>query len=94
MAVPYGGVDTVLVMPRGNLEGICPRLLVLAAIAEALDAAAFSTAWELAVTHRCVFEGGFPKLGNGRDIVIARTFLCLIQHLGGATTCVGTSPLP
>lgn len=60
LSVPYGGIDTVLVMPRGNLEGICPRLLVLAAIAEALDAAAFSTAWELAVTHRCVFgvQGG------------------------------------
>jgi hypothetical protein len=68
--VPYGGIDTVLVMPRGNLEGTCPRLLVLAAIAEALDAAAFSTAWELAVTHRWVLffeggEGGVPEGGAG-----------------------------
>lgn len=54
MSVPYGGVDAVLVMPRGNLEGICPRLLVLAAITDALDCGAYGRAWDLAVTNRSV----------------------------------------
>ena len=44
----------VLIMPRGNLEGISPRLLVLAAITEALHIGHYRTAWELAVNNRCV----------------------------------------
>ena len=33
-----GGVQAILQMPRGNLEAVCPRALVLPAIAAALDA--------------------------------------------------------
>lgn len=65
LCVPYGGVSAVLVMPRGNLEGICPRLLVLAAITDALDARAYAHAWGLAVTNRCVGAGGGRGGGGG-----------------------------
>lgn len=41
-------------MPRGNLEGIQPRLLVLSAICDALQRRAYGTAWRLAVVNRCV----------------------------------------
>lgn len=38
LAAPPHGVRVVLQMPRGNLEGICPRVLVLAGIAAHLQA--------------------------------------------------------
>jgi hypothetical protein len=65
LSVPYGGVCAVLVMPRGNLEGICPRLLVLAAITNALDCGAYSRAWDLAVTNRSVGGEGRGLGGAG-----------------------------
>ncbi len=37
LAAPPHGVRVVLQMPRGNLEGICPRVLVLAGIAAHLE---------------------------------------------------------
>ena len=37
LAAPPHGVRVVLQMPRGNLEGICPRVLVLAGIAAHLQ---------------------------------------------------------
>ncbi len=42
VAVPPGGVQAVLQMPRGNLEAVRPRALVLPAVAAALDAADFA----------------------------------------------------
>ena len=42
----------VLQMPRGNLETVCPRALVLAAIAEALDQRRYAEAWRLAILNR------------------------------------------
>jgi elongator complex protein 1 len=39
-------------MQRGNLEGVSPRLLVLAAICDALEQQHYARAWRLAVTHR------------------------------------------
>jgi len=39
-------------MPRGNLEGVCPRTLVLAAVASALQERRYAAAWELAITNR------------------------------------------
>jgi elongator complex protein 1 len=36
VAVPRGGCCCVLQMPRGNLEAVSPRALVLAALAQAL----------------------------------------------------------
>ena len=46
-------------MPRGNLEAVAPRMLVLAAIATALQERDYATAWELATTNRvgASFEG-------------------------------------
>lgn len=40
LAAPPHGVRVILQMPRGNLEGICPRVLVLAGIAAHLQARA------------------------------------------------------
>lgn len=37
LASPPHGVQVILQMPRGNLESICPRVLVLAGIAEHLQ---------------------------------------------------------
>lgn len=37
LAAPPNGVRVILQMPRGNLEGICPRVLVLAGIAAHLQ---------------------------------------------------------
>lgn len=39
-------------MPRGNLEGVSPRALVLAAVAEALNAHDYAAAWDIAGTNR------------------------------------------
>ena len=52
VAAPLSGVLAVLQMPRGNLEGVFPRPLVLAAIARALDRAQYARAWRLATVHR------------------------------------------
>ena len=43
-------------MPRGNLEVVAPRMLVLAAIAATLQERDYASAWELATTNR-VSEG-------------------------------------
>ncbi|KAF5832885.1 IKI3 family-domain-containing protein [Dunaliella salina] len=52
LAAPKDGVRVVMQMPRGNLEAVAPRMLVLAAIADALQARAYAAAWELATTNR------------------------------------------
>jgi len=52
VACPRHGVDVVLQAPRGNLEIIRPRALVLPAIASALDAGNYRKAWSLATVNR------------------------------------------
>ncbi|KAF6250794.1 IKI3 family-domain-containing protein [Scenedesmus sp. NREL 46B-D3] len=52
LASPWGDVGAILQMQRGNLEGVSPRLLVLAAICDALEQRLYAPAWQLAVTHR------------------------------------------
>jgi elongator complex protein 1 len=52
VAAPAGGHGAVLQMPRGNLETVCPRLLVLAAALGALGAGDYRAAWGLAVAQR------------------------------------------
>lgn len=52
LAAPWGDVGIILQMQRGNLEGISPRLLVLAAVCDALDCHHYARAWDLAITHR------------------------------------------
>jgi hypothetical protein len=42
----------LLQMPRGNLEGIAPRALVLAAVAAALTGRRYAEAWDMATLHR------------------------------------------
>lgn len=47
-----GMVEVVLQMPRGNLEAVCPRALVLVAAAHALRRRRYARAWRLLTTHR------------------------------------------
>lgn len=42
----------LLQMPRGNLEVVKPRMLVLAAMAAALQERQYTAAWELATANR------------------------------------------
>lgn len=42
----------VLQMPRGNLETIHPRILVLCAIADHLNKEMYDEAWELSTVNR------------------------------------------
>ena len=49
---PLGGLAAVLQMPRGNLEAVRPRALVLPAVACALDAVDYGLAWRLATENR------------------------------------------
>jgi elongator complex protein 1 len=52
VAAPPGTVDVVLQMPRGNLEKVAPRSLVLPFLARALDARRFAAAAAVAARHR------------------------------------------
>jgi hypothetical protein len=52
VAAPAGGHAALLQMPRGNLEGVYPRLLVLAAVLGALRGGAYRAAWRLAAAQR------------------------------------------
>ena len=49
---PLGGLAAVLQMPRGNLEAVRPRALVLPALVGALDAGSYGLAWRLAAENR------------------------------------------
>lgn len=50
--LPADDVLVVLQLPRGNLETVCPRALVLAAITQALQEGRFADAWQLATVNR------------------------------------------
>jgi elongator complex protein 1 len=52
VAAPAGGCQAILQMPRGNLETVSPRLLVLAAILGHLRAGSYQVAWKLAGSQR------------------------------------------
>ncbi|KAL3149903.1 hypothetical protein ABBQ38_013268 [Trebouxia sp. C0009 RCD-2024] len=52
LAAPPHGVRVILQMPRGNLEGICPRVLVLAGIAAHLQRGEYGKAFELTSNNR------------------------------------------
>ncbi|BDA44195.1 Elongator complex protein 1 [Coccomyxa sp. Obi] len=52
VAAPRGADYAVLQLPRGNLETVSPRALVLAALAHALLADDYAAAWRLATVNR------------------------------------------
>lgn len=52
LLISPGGVQAVLQMPRGNLETVNPRPLVLTAVAAALQQQQFAEAWDLATASR------------------------------------------
>jgi elongator complex protein 1 len=65
VAAPPGGVEVLLQMPRGNLETVYPRFLVLPAVARVLDAQNFAEAFALCARHRVdlnlVVDRGWPR---------------------------------
>lgn len=52
VAVTAAGMDVVLQMPRGNLEGVCPRVLGLAVCRRLMDDQEYGQAVELMRRHR------------------------------------------
>eukprot|EP00884_Botryococcus_braunii_P015718 jgi/Botrbrau1/282/Bobra.0022s0250.1 len=52
VAAPPGDHHVVMQLPRGNLERIAPRRLLLSSIAAALDEHDYSRAWELVLVNR------------------------------------------
>lgn len=52
VAVPENDIRVVLQLPRGNLEVVCPRMLVLCDIVLALKELRFRHAWEVATRNR------------------------------------------
>lgn len=53
-----GTNSLVLHLPRGNLETVRPRALVLPAIAAALAARQYGDAWRMAVVNRYAMTNG------------------------------------
>ena len=72
-AIP-GGVDVVLQMPRGNLETVAPRFLVLPAVARALDERRFAAAAALAARHRVdlnlIVDRAWPRFLDDADAFV------------------------
>ena len=72
-AIP-GGVDVVLQMPRGNLETVAPRFLVLPAVARALDERRFAAAAALAARHRVdlnlIVDRAWPRFLRHADAFV------------------------
>ena len=64
VSAPQAEVEVVMQMPRGNLETVSPRALVLAATTRALAALDFSRAWSLATYQRLdlniIIDFGWP----------------------------------
>ncbi|CAD7702171.1 unnamed protein product [Ostreobium quekettii] len=52
VASPPGTSKVILQMTRGNLETVCPRVLVLCAICDALQQKGYAEAWRLATSNR------------------------------------------
>lgn len=67
-------------MPRGNLEGVAPRALVLAAIAQSLVAHEYRDAWALAMTQRVGGETHVMSGGAERDVTSVATSCQLSGH--------------
>ena len=66
VSLPEGSVDVIMQAPRGNLEIIRPRALVLPAIEDALDRREFAAAWQAAIVNRVdlnvLVNHGWPSI--------------------------------
>ena len=66
VSLPEGSVDVIMQAPRGNLEVVRPRALVLPAVHSALDRLDYLAAWRLATINRVdmneLVNHGWPKL--------------------------------
>ncbi|EIE25950.1 IKI3-domain-containing protein [Coccomyxa subellipsoidea C-169] len=76
VAAPRGADFAVLQLPRGNLETVSPRALVLAALAHALLEDDYAAAWRLAVVNRVdlnlIVDYAWPRfLAHASDFVQA-----------------------
>ena len=106
VAAPPGFVDVVLQMPRGNLEKVAPRALVLPFLARALDARRFAIAAAVAARHRVdlnvIVDRAWPRFLKHADAfvrdvddpdVVAEILECLDgRGLHGAGGAVRASP--
>ena len=74
VAAPPGTVDVVLQMPRGNLEKVAPRALVLPFLARALDARRFAIAAAVAARHRVdlnvIVDRAWPRFLKHADAFV------------------------
>lgn len=74
VSLPEASVDVILQAPRGNLEIIRPRSLVLPAVRCALDRLDYSAAWRLTTINRVdmnvIVNYGWPRiLDNARAFI-------------------------
>lgn len=74
LASPPHGVQVILQMPRGNLESICPRVLVLAGIAEHLQV-------QEEEVHAVMLNFMWQA-----DIMAHVLYTCVLQQVWTATT--------
>lgn len=74
-----GGTRVVLQMPRGNLETIHPRILVLCTIADCLNKEMYNEAWDLASTNRVdlniIVDYNWPQFLQG-----AKAFVSCVER--------------
>lgn len=71
----------VLQMPRGNLETICPRALVLSKVRRNLDELEFGAAFRCMREHRLNFNLIYdhnPKVGTSLPSFLAVTVVCCL----------------
>ena len=76
LALCAGGVYVVMQMPRGNLETVAPRALLLTAVVDALARHDYARAWALATINRVdlnlIVDYSWPSfLVHARDFVVA-----------------------
>lgn len=87
VACPAGGVVAVLqILPRGNLEAVSPRALVLAALALALQGGDYGEAWRLAASQRLDLNilVGWRLAGGRWRLVVGRGVRGPLAHVHGA----------
>lgn len=75
VTAPPDAAQAVLQMPRGNLEAVAPRVLVLAHIADRLQEGDYAAAWESAITSRvdlnCLVDFAWPAFLSAAGAFVA-----------------------
>lgn len=105
VSLPEASVDVIMQAPRGNLEIVRPRSLVLPAVRCALDRLDFTAAWRLATVNRIdtnvLVDYGWPMIlenvrafihGVGADTEVAGFLQSLELPSAGADFSDGSKP--